>query len=160
MIRVCILCSSCSSGPLMFPVTPSSKMPSDRHWSRLTWFTGCVRSTQKPLCSPPVAKVRLHFYSSKYLPPSPVWLTCHTCVHRHRERLCHEQDGQPDRRGGGSLPWQQLGCSPYHVPPGGPLPHAHALLQHALVSVVKHKEPNTQANLCGRSAKSTDSTVE
>lgn len=50
--------SSFSSGQPTCPVTLSTKTLSDKHWSRSTWSTGYVRSTQRPSCLPPVAKVR------------------------------------------------------------------------------------------------------
>lgn len=131
-----VLFSSVSSGPLTFPVTPSTKMLSDKHWSRLMWFIGCVRNTQKTSCLPPVARVRL-WTTTFFIPVSTSWLNVLSCVmfvlHRYHAGLQHEQDSQSDWGGGGSLHRQQSGHLAHHVPPGGPLPNTHTLLQHTLV---------------------------
>ena len=73
--------------------------------------------------------------------PSPLGSVCPgilpssvtPALRRHPDGLQREQDSQPDRRGGGSLPWQQSGDPAHHVPVGGPIPDSHTLLQHTLV---------------------------
>lgn len=124
------------------------------------WFTGCVRNTQTPSCLLSVAKVSPHELLETF---KCHLYSLHTCLcpqsessvmsasHRHQEGLRDEQNRQSDWSGGGSLHRQQSGHPAHHVHAGGPLPHAHTLLQHSLVRagskadtlIIKHRQTHT-----------------